>query len=420
MLQGDGVAVVPAGEVADRGGEAEVAPAPAASEPASFGELLARTGPVEALGEIWVQVFEYLPTSDLRSLPLVCKRFAEMMRNYSNQLWRAVLQRQPWRETLPRKSSRNLREFYKFKTLETTRNWREGRCVFTCLWGHTDYVCCLNFDDKVLASGSMDTQIRIWDIHGDRSCVAVLEGHEGTVHQVRLQKDGTLASCSGDRTVRVWDLNTQQQVLSHTLMSSNSGTCPVYDLKSNGWGELVVACHDGSFRFLDTRVPGLEVSRVLEHTGSVLCLEWDRDRYVVTGGTDKICRTFDRRMNASLCTFAKHRRACTTIAWDGPGSNVISGSFDRTVRLWSWSTGKGIKKLTGHTESISCVQVHRKRMVTGSNDRTLRLWSLKSNRCIQTFGGFSGDVFSLQFSQSLMVNGSCRTINVWDFEALER
>ena len=360
-------------------------------------------------------MFGYLSVSDMSSVVLVCSDFAEIARANSTALWRAQLLRRPWRAPLPRKSSRSLREYYRWKASETARNWREGRANFSCLWGHTGFVVSLHFDENVLATGSTDQTIKIWDIHGTRKELATLTGHESIVYQVELQKNGLLASCAS-KSVRMWDIETGINTISAPTAHA------AYDLKTNGWGELMVAHHDGSFRHLDFRVPGFEVSRSVQHKEAAVCLVWDLDRYVITGSVDKTCKVHDRRMNGTVASFAKHRKAVTSIAWEGPGSAVVTGSLDKTVRLWNAQTGKAIRKLAGnqgHTESVTAVMVHGRRLVTGSNDRTLRLWSTKG-RLIQTWGGFSGDVFSLQFSQNLMVCGSVRTANVWDFEALER
>ncbi|KHN97826.1 WD repeat protein [Metarhizium album ARSEF 1941] len=70
------------------------------------------------------------------------------------------------------------------------------------------------YSSDVLASASYDNTVRIWREDGDGEwvCVAVLEGHQGTVWGVEWEprpKDGRfprLLSCSADGTVRLWTL----------------------------------------------------------------------------------------------------------------------------------------------------------------------------------------------------------------------
>jgi WD40 repeat protein len=70
-------------------------------------------------------------------------------------------------------------------------------------------VFCLNDSkDGLIASGSMDTDIKIWDNNG--KYIKTLSGHTGGVLCVRFNEDGLLASGSYDKTVRLWDVETGQ------------------------------------------------------------------------------------------------------------------------------------------------------------------------------------------------------------------
>ncbi|KAL6944899.1 ribosome biogenesis protein ytm1 [Hanseniaspora vineae] len=56
---------------------------------------------------------------------------------------------------------------------------------------------------------------------------------------------------------------------------------------------------------------------------------------------------------------------------------IISGSYDGIVRTWNLS-GQVRKQYAGHSAPIKCVKyINDTRIVSGSNDRTLRLWKTK-------------------------------------------
>ena len=63
----------------------------------------------------------------------------------------------------------------------------EGACVMT-LPGHHDAVTCLQFDDRRIVSGSLDCNLKFWDVHTG-ACSNTIdwkasEGHTGVVRYV--------------------------------------------------------------------------------------------------------------------------------------------------------------------------------------------------------------------------------------------
>jgi WD40 repeat protein len=78
----------------------------------------------------------------------------------------------------------------------------------------------------------------------------------------------------------------------------------------------------------------------------------------------------------------------------GDRAMIVSGSHDRTVRIWAADTGQPIgHPLTGHTGWVSAVALGRidklDVIVSGSNDETVRIWNpndASSIACVDVFG----------------------------------
>ncbi|KAF8834501.1 WD40 repeat-like protein [Paxillus ammoniavirescens] len=110
-----------------------------------------------------------------------------------------------------------------------------------------------------------------------------------------------------------------------------------------------------------------------------------------------------------------------------PGENkLVTGSGDRTLRIWDWRTGAVVEILSGHTGEVSEVDVSRdgKMIVSGSRDSTVRIWDGESGKMMRVLKAHENPsgVVSVQFSPdgSRVVSGSCDgRVRVWLVEAGE-
>jgi RNA polymerase sigma factor (sigma-70 family) len=79
------------------------------------------------------------------------------------------------------------------------------------IFSHAQNSVCFSPDGKLLASGSYDTTVWLWDVAA-RKAARVLTGHESSVKSVVFSPDGkTLASAGDDRSIRLWDTATGKQ-----------------------------------------------------------------------------------------------------------------------------------------------------------------------------------------------------------------
>ncbi|EIM90473.1 WD40 repeat-like protein [Stereum hirsutum FP-91666 SS1] len=99
---------------------------------------------------------------------------------------------------------------------------------------------------------------------------------------------------------------------------------------------------------------------------------------------------------------------------------LITGSYDRTARVWNLETGKEMMCLKGHTRAVRALQFDDAKLITGSMDRTVKVWNWRTGKCIRTLEGHTDGVVCLNFDGNVLASGSVdTTIKVWNFRTGE-
>ncbi len=137
--------------------------------------------------------------------------------------------------------------------------------------------------------------------------------------------------------------------------------------------------------------PGGALTGILKsHTGSIEALAMSGDgRLAVTGSTDRTVRVWDLASGRILRTLAGHREWVQAVALTADNRFVLSGSEDRTVRYWSLDDGAHQAVLRGHTLGVTGIAVAADgdSAYSVSEDGSLRRWNLRTGDSVQLFKG---------------------------------
>jgi WD40 repeat protein len=73
-----------------------------------------------------------------------------------------------------------------------------------------------------------------------------------------------------------------------------------------------------------------------------------------------------------------HDKRITSVALSPDGRRLVSGSDDKTIRVWDVQTGRELKRFTGHTDVVTCVALSPdgRWVLSASADTSIRLWNL--------------------------------------------
>ncbi|UZJ55224.1 hypothetical protein CBS101457_004544 [Exobasidium rhododendri] len=99
---------------------------------------------------------------------------------------------------------------------------------------------------------------------------------------------------------------------------------------------------------------------------------------------------------------------------------VITGSYDRTARIWNMETGEELRLLEGHTRGVRCLQFDEAKLITGSMDRTLKIWNWRTGELMRTLEGHTEGIVCLNFNNDILASGSADSnIKIWNFRSGE-
>jgi WD40 repeat protein len=286
----------------------------------------------------------------------------------------------------------------------TLKVWeaKSARLVKT-LQGHTDTITSLALspDGAFLVSASEDKTVRIWDLSTGR-CVRTLDAHEDTVTSVILSPDGSvLFSASRDGTVRMWSMHWSTGPRVEYLVSvpvSSSEAIEMRERIEHLLKESDEFTRQGSYQaayqmLRDAQhVPGYEKSsQILDHINHI-----GKMMHRVGLGDAWLVRTFEG-----------HTDAIDTVRFSPDGRYALSGSHDRSIRIWDLQTGTGFAMPQEHRLPISAtafspdgrylVSGNKTHDYRGNSGPSLRLWDLTRRQSIGSFHDHAKGISSAVF-----------------------
>jgi hypothetical protein len=220
--------------------------------------------------------------------------------------------------------------------------------------------------------------------------IRAFRGQNGAVNAVALTPDSTVALGGGwDKTVGVWRV-------------------------SDG---ALLATLEGLSVTVNAIAVAPDAASALITAGSA---SWERSGNQPNDTTFKL---YDigpgDRSDRLIRTFAGHTDAVLTVAFTPDGRNALSGSADRTLKLWDLSTGSEIRTFTGHSDAVFSVAIapDGRTALSGSRDSTLKLWDLGFGNLLRTFTGHAKSVTSVAIAPDgrTALSGSFdNTVKLWD------
>ena len=263
------------------------------------------------------------------------------------------------------------------------------------LRGHSRTITAMRFadDGARLITSSGDNTCGQWDVAAGKEIADGVLKHPEWVADVAVSDDGQLAlTCCDDGKLRLWSLDGAK--LLRTMQPRSAGTAfTSIDLSRDGRYAAAACAADGTIRLWNLAT-GEEVLSENEQgkpqpwlsLGSGSGLVWAArfapagDRLLSIGGND--ARLYDLDSQKVVVRFSPHG-VVDSADVSPDGSRVVTGSWDRSAKIWDAATGKVLLKLDGVHEGYinsACFSPDGKSVLTASDDGTARLWNVADGK----------------------------------------
>uniref|UniRef100_A0A8C5KWV8 F-box/WD repeat-containing protein 11-like n=1 Tax=Jaculus jaculus TaxID=51337 RepID=A0A8C5KWV8_JACJA len=361
----------------------------------------------EGLGHIAENILSYLDARSLCAAELVCKVWQGVISEgmlwrkliegmvRTDPLWKGLSERRGWDQYLfknrptdgpPSSFYRSLcpKSIQDIETIES--NWRCGwhslqriQCfsenskgvyylqyndekiisgLLECLkvlTGHTGSVLCLQYDERVIVTGSSNSTVRVWDVNTG----------EAVLH-LRFSNE-LMVTCSKDSSIAVWDMASATDITLRQVLVGHRAAVNVADFDD----KYIVT---STCEFVRT---------VNGHKRGIACLQY-QDWLVVSRSLDNTIRLWNIECGACLRVLKGHEELVQCIWFDN--RRIVSGAYDGKIKVWDLQAA----------------------LDTGAPAST--------PLCLHTLVEHSGHVFQLQFDEFQIISSSHDdTILIWDF-----
>ncbi|KAH7328040.1 hypothetical protein B0I35DRAFT_448059 [Stachybotrys elegans] len=324
-------------------------------------------------------------------------------------------------EKLPPPDGRRTKKVHRRKSMPILHEHFEAGSSIREIRAHQDTITALDFDAPfgIGVTAALDDTVRVWDLNAGR-CMGYLEGHTASVRTLQVE-DNILATGSADATIKLWDLSRS----SYDPHGIQFGKDAEEDEDAIAWenpDDQPIEPPEGS-------MDDCTLFTLQGHVDEVTALHFKGD-VLVSGSADKTIRHWDLDKGRAIQTLdvmwaAAQASASASVndgGWRPTGrsqtasadfvgalqvfdSALACGTADGMVRLWDLRSGQVHRSLVGHTGPVTCLQFDDMHLVTGSIDRSIRIWDLRTGSIYDAYA-YDHPVTSMMFDARRIVTAA--------------
>lgn len=160
-------------------------------------------------------------------------------------------------------------------------------------------------------------------------------------------------------------------------------------------------------------------TKISPDSGAVNSVNFSPDgSKIVSGSQDKSVKIWNTTTGTLLLTLTGHTDAVRSVNFSPDGTKIVSCSWDNSIKIWNSTTGTLLKTLSG-TSAVCSVNFSPdgSKIVSGNGDASIKIWDANTGVLLQILRGHYRMVTSVNFSidGSKIVSGSLdNRVIIWN------
>jgi WD40 repeat protein len=288
---------------------------------------------------------------------------------------------------------------------KTIKLWEvsSGREIRSYL-GNSGDVTFLAFspEGKYLASIDLNFTLKIWEVATSKE-IKTISISEDKIISAAFSPDGNIITGSEKNHAILWDFETGEEIRRFKpvprdiLMQKNFEYPTAKTVEISGDGKKLLTGSNDRTAILFDLSTGQEITKYKVDrsscTSCVISAHFSPDgKYMVTGHYDSIF-LWNVQTGEKIRPMEGRKGRYGPAIFSNDGKYLVSTMYKEGF-VWNTRTGKLVTKITGHLRDITSLQFNSTStfLLTGSADRTAKIWKIPGGEKIITLRGYLNDV----------------------------